>query len=138
MVTYMWPSKSKQNHRSRWPGIWWRVKQFYKAPVVHYHYNLVSTISVLSLFPLQPKTMILLDVQIFFILFLGLFSYVVLMDYRQLNVNNQNLSANEVLGTPLTQLILLICILSLLLDEFYQVSISTIVSFSICHKFIYY
>ena len=138
MVTYTLPSQSKQNDRSTLSKTWQRVKQFYNAPVVHYHYNLVSTISVLSLFPLQPKTMILLDVQIFFILFLGLFSYVVLTDYRQLNVNNQNRFANEVLGIPLTQLILLICILSLLLDEFYQVSISTIVSSAICHKFIYY
>ncbi|CAF1184093.1 unnamed protein product, partial [Adineta ricciae] len=78
-------------------GIITRIKWFYEAPVIRFYYNLI-----------------------FFILFLALFSYVLLLDYLPVNISDEHRSESRHLPIPITELILHICMWSLIIDELYQ------------------
>jgi hypothetical protein len=64
----------------------------------------------------------MIDVQIFFVLFLALFSYVLLVDYFPLNIYGEKRSGIQNLPIPITEIVLHIFIWSLIIDEIYQVS----------------
>ncbi|CAF1144352.1 unnamed protein product [Rotaria sordida] len=75
-----------------------RIIYFYNAPIVRFYYH-----------------------TIFFIVFLGLFSFVLLVDYFPLNIYNERRSGFKNLQIPITEIILHICIWSLIVEEIYQV-----------------
>ncbi|CAF1182602.1 unnamed protein product, partial [Didymodactylos carnosus] len=74
-----------------------RVKWFYDAPIVRFYYHVI-----------------------FFILFLGLFSFVLLVDYFPLNIYGETRSGIQNLLIPSTEIILHICFWGLIIDEIYQ------------------
>ncbi|CAF1107903.1 unnamed protein product [Rotaria sordida] len=75
-----------------------RIIYFYNAPIVRFYYH-----------------------TIFFIVFLGLFSFVLLVDYFPLNIYNDRRSGFKNLQIPITEIILHICIWSLIVEEIYQI-----------------
>ncbi|CAF4480453.1 unnamed protein product [Didymodactylos carnosus] len=74
-----------------------RVKWFYDAPIVRFYYHVI-----------------------FFILFLGLFSFVLLVDYFPLNIYGETRSGIQNLPIPISEIILHICAWGLIADEIYQ------------------
>ncbi|CAF4833002.1 unnamed protein product, partial [Rotaria sp. Silwood1] len=75
-----------------------KINYFYKAPIVRFYYY-----------------------TIFFIIFLGLFSFVILVDYFPLNIYNENRSGYKNLLIPITEIILHVCVWSLIVEEIYQI-----------------
>ncbi|CAF3943375.1 unnamed protein product [Rotaria sordida] len=74
-----------------------KIRYFYQAPIVRFYYY-----------------------TIFFIIFLGLFSFVLLVDYFPLNIYNENRSGFKNLPIPITEIILHICMWSLIIEEIRQ------------------
>ncbi|UJR11064.1 hypothetical protein I4U23_015247 [Adineta vaga] len=66
------------------------------------------------------------EAPIFFVSFLGLFSYVLLFDYFPLNIYGEKRSGIQNLPIPITEILLHICIASLIIDEIYQYTLQTI------------
>ncbi|CAF1428837.1 unnamed protein product, partial [Rotaria sp. Silwood1] len=62
-----------------------------------------------------------INFKIFFIIFLGLFSFVLLVDYFPLNIYNESRSGYENLLIPITEIILHVCVWSLIVEEIYQI-----------------
>ncbi|CAF4268379.1 unnamed protein product, partial [Rotaria sordida] len=58
---------------------------------------------------------------IFYILFLGLFSFVLLVDYFPLNIYNEYQSEIQILPISITEIILHICFWSFIIEEIRQV-----------------
>ncbi|UJR11714.1 hypothetical protein I4U23_015895 [Adineta vaga] len=76
-----------------------RIFYFYQAPIVRFCYNVI-----------------------FFVLYLGLFSYVLLIDYLPLNLHSKTHSHLEKLPIPITEIVLHICTWSLIIEEIHQFS----------------
>ncbi|CAF0772753.1 unnamed protein product [Adineta ricciae] len=76
-----------------------RIVYFYQAPIVRFFYNVI-----------------------FFALFLGLFSYVLLIDYLPLNMHSNKDLYMKILPIPITEIALHICTWSLIGEEVYQFS----------------
>ncbi|CAF4555545.1 unnamed protein product, partial [Didymodactylos carnosus] len=74
-----------------------KIIYFYQAPVVRFQYYLI-----------------------FFVVFLILFSYVLLVDYFPLNIYHEKRSGIKDLQIPVTEIFLHICIWSLILEEIRQ------------------
>ncbi|CAF1201233.1 unnamed protein product [Rotaria sordida] len=75
-----------------------KIGYFYAAPIVRFYYNVI-----------------------FFILFLGLFSYVYLVDYFPLNIYHETRSGYYNLLVPIPEIMLHICLWSVICEETYQV-----------------
>ncbi|CAF1026030.1 unnamed protein product [Adineta steineri] len=101
-VTYQSLPEKDENIGSNTPSVRDRIKWFYEAPVVHFYYNFI-----------------------FFVSFLTLFSYVLLVDYFPLNIYGEKRSGIENLPIPITEIILHICIGSLIIDELSQFILQT-------------
>ncbi|CAF1151401.1 unnamed protein product [Rotaria sordida] len=82
------------------PSVQWyqKIGYFYAAPIVRFYYNVI-----------------------FFILFLGLFSYVYLVDYFPLNIYHETRSGYYNLLVPIPEIMLHICLWSVICEEIYQV-----------------
>ncbi|CAF1309475.1 unnamed protein product [Adineta steineri] len=76
-----------------------KMMYFYDAPIVRFCYNLI-----------------------FFILYLALFSYVILIDYFPLNISHHKVIELKNLELPITEIILHICTWNLIIEEFRQIS----------------
>ncbi|CAF4934917.1 unnamed protein product [Rotaria sp. Silwood1] len=74
-----------------------KIKYFYEAPIVRFYYY-----------------------TIFYILFLGLFSFVLLVNYFPLNIYNERQSGIQMLPIPITEIILHICFWSFIIEEIRQ------------------
>ncbi|CAF1117491.1 unnamed protein product [Rotaria sordida] len=74
-----------------------KIRYFYQAPIVRFYYYMI-----------------------FFILFLGLFSFVLLVDYFPLNIYNERRSSIRNLRIPITEIILHICFWSFIIEEMRQ------------------
>ncbi|CAF1262466.1 unnamed protein product [Adineta steineri] len=74
-----------------------KIVYFYKAPIVRFYYNLI-----------------------FFFVFLGLFSFVLLVDYFPLNVYNGTRSGIRGLPLPITEICLHVCIWGIIIEELRQ------------------
>ncbi|CAF3552086.1 unnamed protein product [Rotaria sp. Silwood1] len=74
-----------------------KIRYFYEAPIVRFYYYMI-----------------------FFILFLGLFSFVLLVDYFPLNIYNEHRSGIQYLRIPITEIILHICFWSFIIEEIRQ------------------
>ncbi|CAF1368298.1 unnamed protein product [Rotaria sordida] len=85
--------------RKRKPNVSWldKISYFYKAPIVRFYYY-----------------------TIFFIIFLVLFSFVLLVDYFPLNNYGERRSGFRNITIPITEMILHICIWSLIVEEIRQ------------------
>ncbi|CAF1599127.1 unnamed protein product [Adineta ricciae] len=75
-----------------------KIGQFYHAPIVRFYYYMI-----------------------FFVIFLALYSYVLLVDYFPLNQFNERRSGYSNLYIPITEIILHICIWCLIIEELRQV-----------------
>ncbi|CAF3928997.1 unnamed protein product [Rotaria sordida] len=62
-----------------------------------------------------------INFRIFYILFLGLFSFVLLVDYFPLNIYNEYQSEIQILPISITEIILHICFWSFIIEEIRQV-----------------
>ncbi|CAF1207939.1 unnamed protein product [Rotaria sp. Silwood1] len=85
--------KKKKNY-VQWSD---RIKYFYQAPIVRFYYYVI-----------------------FYIIFLILFSDVLLVDYFPLNIYNERRSGIQNLRIPITEIFLHICIWSLIIEEIRQ------------------
>ncbi|CAF3842834.1 unnamed protein product, partial [Rotaria sp. Silwood1] len=74
-----------------------KVIYFYKAPIVRFYYNLI-----------------------FFLIFLDIFSYVLLVDYFPLNTYRGHYSGIKDLPIPITEICLHICVWGIIIEEFHQ------------------
>nr|ACD54609.1 transient receptor potential cation channel protein-like protein [Adineta vaga] len=104
-ITYQSILEKTDHRSSKAPNMRERIKWFYEAPVVHFYYYFI-----------------------FFVSFLGLFSYVLLFDYFPLNIYGEKRSGIQNLPIPITEILLHICIASLIIDEIYQVSLFSQIS----------
>ncbi len=123
-----------------------RILWFYEAPVVRFYYHAVSLflLDYTFLFS-QLDTGILFCIQTFFLIFLALFSYVLLVDYFPLNIYGETRSGYQNLLIPISEIILHIFIWSMIVDALHQVSLLShrnryfyITFFVIFHISIYY
>ncbi|CAF3856239.1 unnamed protein product [Adineta steineri] len=106
VVPYRSTSKNNESNRLKTGSMLDRIKWFYEAPMVRFYYNFI-----------------------FFVLFLALFSYVLLVDYFPLNVYGETRSGIRSLPIPVTEIILHICIVSLAIDEIYQMKDALLIFF---------
>ncbi|CAF1451499.1 unnamed protein product [Rotaria sordida] len=74
-----------------------KIIYFYKAPIVRFYYNLI-----------------------FFFIFLGLFSYVLLVDYFPLNTYHGHHSSTKDLPLPIIEICLHICVWGIIIEEIRQ------------------
>lgn len=101
-----------KNDPVRWTD---KIMYFYQAPIVRFYYHMVSRMR--AFFPF----LIRMFLQIFFVVFLALFSFVLLVDYFPWNIYNERRSGYTGLKIPITEIILHICVWSLITEEFRQV-----------------
>ncbi|CAF0835257.1 unnamed protein product [Adineta steineri] len=74
-----------------------KLSYFYHAPIVRFYYYMI-----------------------FFVSFLGLFSYVLLVDYFPFNIYNERRSGIQNLHIPITEIILHVCVWCLIIEEIRQ------------------
>ncbi|CAF0727747.1 unnamed protein product [Adineta steineri] len=98
VVAYKPPSpKESVPNRCSIGNIFKRIKWYYEAPMIRFYSNLM-----------------------FFIVFLLLFSYVLLVSYFPINAYIEHRSKYEIFSLPLAEFLLHICMWSLIIDELYQ------------------
>ncbi|CAF4050025.1 unnamed protein product [Rotaria sordida] len=89
--------ESVQQEEKNYVSWYDKIKYFYEAPIVRFYYYMI-----------------------FYILFLGLFSFVLLVDYFPLNIYNEHQSSIQILSIPITEIILHICFWSFIIEEMRQ------------------
>lgn len=112
------PSVKEKRSNRRQASLRERIRWFYEAPVVHFYYHYVSRSRVNLSRSSNAR------LQIFFVSFLALFSYVLLVDYFPVNIYGEERSGIRNLPIPITEIVLHVCVASLIVDEIFQVSLS--------------
>ena len=104
---------------SRLSRIFHRVKYFYEAPVVRFYYHTVSNFAINHI--ICDDHFCWICFQTFFFIFLIVFSYVLLVDYRPLAAYQKQYSKTLGLPIPISEFILHLYLWAMIFDEFDQV-----------------